>query len=142
MKYVLCSLASSILRERYRVDDPEAWKHWAVWCCGKDIEQSAWRELGHWVRQESRGTALPALSHLLEADLPLHPTTEELLDVHQDLAQLEAGALNDRSRAAFEKLVEFLDVAIQHAKDCEGNPRRRSNTMFQWLGEDQCTVTA
>jgi hypothetical protein len=137
MKEVLCSLWSSLLRERFRLDDPTAWRHWAVrGVRSETIEQSAWGELADWVGQESRRTALLALSELLEADLPLRPTTEQLLEVRRDLAQLEAEALNARARAAFDKLVDFLDVAIQHAKDCEGNPRRASHTGFQWRDKD------
>jgi hypothetical protein len=137
MKYVFCSLWSSVLRERFRLDDPKAEKHWAVrGLCSEAIDQSAWGELADWVGQESRRTSLLALSELLEADLPLRPTTEQLRDVRRDLAQLEAEALNARARAAFDKLVDFLDIAIQHAKDCEGNPRRASNTVFQWRDKD------
>jgi hypothetical protein len=100
--------------------------------CSEATDQSAWVELADWVAQESRRTSMLALSEFLEADLPLRPITEELLDVRRDLAQLEAAALNARARAAYDKLVDFLDIAIQHAKDCEGNPRRDSNTVFQW----------
>jgi hypothetical protein len=137
MKYVFCSLWSSLLRERFRLDDPEAWKHWAVrGVCSETIEQSAWGELADWAGQESRRTSLLALSELLEADLPLRPTTAQLRDVRRDLAQVEAEAPSARARASFDKLVDFLDVAIQHAKDCEGNPRRESNTIFQWRDKD------
>ena len=113
VKYVFCSLWSSSLRERFRLDDPEAWKHWAVRGLRSEaIEQSAWGEIADCVGQESRRTALLALSELLEADLPLRPTTEQLLEMRWDLAQLEAEALNARARVAFDKLVDFLDIAI------------------------------
>jgi hypothetical protein len=98
MKYVFCSLWSSILRDRFRGVDPKAEEHWAVrGVCSEAIEQLAWSELTDWVGQESRRTALLALSELLEADLPLSPTTEQLLEVRRDLAQLEADALSDRA---------------------------------------------
>ena len=81
-------------------------------------------------------SALDALSVLLKADLPWSPTTEQLIEVRQDLARVEVEALNGHPRAAFDKLVSFLDMAIRHAKDCEGNPRRRSSTNFRWHGEN------
>ena len=91
-------------------------EHWAVRLVGEYIEESAWRGLADWVGQESRPSALHVLSELLEADLPLAPTTEELIEVRQDLARVELEALNDHARAAFDKLVGFLDMAIRRAK--------------------------
>jgi hypothetical protein len=138
MKHVYSILWSDILRKaprwRGRVDGPK--EDWASRGLGEAIEESAWRDLADWVGQESRRTTPPALSDLLEADLPLTPTTKQIIEVRQDLARLEAEALNDQARVAFDKLVGFLDMAIQHAKACEGERRRRSSTNFKWHGKD------
>jgi hypothetical protein len=136
MKHVKCILCSEILRERYRLDDPKAWLHGAVWLKQESIEESAWSGLADWVGQESRRSALHALSVLLETNLPWSPTTDELIEVRQDLARVEVEALNGDARAAFDNLVSFLDMAIRHAKDSEGNPRRRSSTRFRWHDEN------
>jgi hypothetical protein len=136
MKHVQCVLCSEMLHERFRLDDPKAWMHWGVWLKAEFIEESAWRGLADWVVHDSRRSALDALSVLLNADLPWSPTTEQLIEVRQDLARVEVEGLNGHPRAAFDKLVGFLDLAIRHAKDCEGNPRRRSSTNFRWHGEN------
>jgi hypothetical protein len=152
MKHVLCIRLSEIIREtsrcrgrgRVQVDEDLAeffsdWEetirgreHWAAHCCGESIDESEWHELADWIGQESPRSTLHALSDLLDADLPLHPSTEELIEVREALTRLEVEALNEKARAASDKLAGFLDMAIKHAKECEGNPRRISSAHFQW----------
>ena len=75
-------------------------------------------------------------SEILRKATRLSLNTKQRVECRQDLARLEAGAPNDQARASFDKLIGFLDGAIQHAIDCEGNHCGRSRTDLNWHRND------